>query len=87
MTKLTDRTLVVHLAQYAPEGLQHLLELRDKQRFAIEHAKRDLIESEIAILSELQISERFIPDKDEVKEIMKRVKHRAKQNGKMVRVN
>ena len=74
MLKLTDRTLVVHLAQFAPKAIQQTLELRHNIQMGIEHLKFDLNSTEMTLQSELGIR---TPSADDASRI-KRVKRMAK---------
>ena len=77
MLKLNDRTLVVHLAQFAPKSIQQMLELRQNLQMAIEHAKCDLVESEFALQAELGMETSWnVSDKERAKRI-RRVKRQA----------
>ena len=77
MLRLNDRTLVVHLAQFAPKSIQQMLELRSNLQMAIEHAKCDLAESEFALQSELGMETHWsVSDKEKAKRV-RRVKRQA----------
>ena len=74
MLKLSDRTLVVHLAQFAPKSIQQTLELRHNIQMGIQHLKSDLNESEMTLQTELGM---HTPNKADVRSI-KRIKRMAK---------